>query len=172
MARPVLSLQLASLDLSSDAPVTDNDFLHSFESLTLPFDQWTHRAHVKIAFIYLTRHSFDAALSKMRSGIQAYNAHNHVPDTPTSGYNETTTRAFLHLIAATMTAYSQVFPTRDSDAFCDAHPQILTRHVLRFFYSPERRIDGRAKTQFLEPDLAPLPRILSTGICMPPAPRP
>ena len=139
--------------------MTDEAFLQAFESLALPFDQWTHRAPVKVAFIYLTRHPFDTALAKMRSGVKAYNTRHNVPDSPTSGYNETTTRAFLHLIAATMHAYGEVFPTPDSDSFCDAHPQLMTRHVLRLFYSPERRTDPRAKTQFVEPDLAPLPMI-------------
>ena len=139
--------------------MTDEAFLQAFETLTLPFDQWTHRAHVKVAFIYLSRHSFDTALANMRSGISAYNARHDVPDSPTSGYNETTTRAFLQLIAATMHAYGSVFPTPDSDSFCDTHPQLTTRHALRLFYSPERRMDPRTKTQFVEPDLAPLPRI-------------
>lgn len=95
----------------------------------------------------------------MRRGIKAYNAANKVPEGPTSGYNETTTHAFVHLIAATMAAYAQAMPTPTADAFCDMHPQLMTRNVLRLFYSPERRMDARAKTEFVEPDLAPLPRI-------------
>jgi hypothetical protein len=35
----------------------------------------------------------------------------------------------------------------------------MTRHALRLFYSPARRADPRAKTEFVEPDLARLPRI-------------
>jgi hypothetical protein len=35
----------------------------------------------------------------------------------------------------------------------------MTRHALRFFYSPERRMDPRAKGTFVEPDLTPLPAI-------------
>ncbi len=139
--------------------MTDEEFLQAFESLTLPFDQWTHRAHVKVAFIYLSRHSFDVALAMMRSGVKAYNTRHNVPDSPTSGYNETTTHAFLHLIAAMMHAYGRVFPALDADSFCETHPQLMTRHVLRLFYSPERRTDPRTKTDFVEPDLAPLPEI-------------
>jgi hypothetical protein len=30
---------------------------------------------------------------------------------------------------------------------------------LRLFYSPRRQMDPRAKFQFVEPDLAPLPRL-------------
>ena len=39
----------------------------------------------------------------------------------------------------------------------------MTRHALRLFYSPERRTDPRAKSQFVEPDLAPLPRVVGTA---------
>jgi hypothetical protein len=139
--------------------MTDDEHLRAFEDLTLPFEQWTHRAHVKVAYVYLSGHSFDEALARMRSGVKAYNARHGVPESETSGYNETTTRAFLHLIAATMRAYARTHPAAGADAFCDIHPQLMTRHALRLFYSPQRRMDPRAKTEFLEPDLAPLPRI-------------
>jgi hypothetical protein len=139
--------------------MTDEQFLDHFERRTLPFDQWTHRAHVKVAFLYLREHPFDAALVKMRRGIQAYNAANNVPESPTSGYNETTTVAFMRLIAATMAAYSGEFPTPTADAFCDTHPQLMTRSVLRLFYSPRRRMHPDAKAKFLEPDLTELPPV-------------
>jgi hypothetical protein len=139
--------------------MNDAEFLKAFESLTLPFDQWTHRAHVKTAFLYLSQHPFDESLAKLRSGIKAFNAHHNVPDGPTSGYNETTTVAFLHLIAATMAAYNGTIAAPDADAFCDTHPQLMTRHALRLFYSPQRRMHPDAKQKFIEPDLAPLPRI-------------
>jgi len=139
--------------------MTDNEFIGAFESLSIPLDQWSHRAHVKVAFVYLSRHPFEQALEKIRSGIKAHNAHHQIPETPTAGYNETTTCAFTHLIAATMRAYGQTHLTPDSDSFCDVHPQLMTPCALRLFYSPQRRTDPRAKTEFLAPDLAPLPAV-------------
>jgi hypothetical protein len=139
--------------------MTDDDLLQAFEARTLPFEQWTHRAHVKVAFTYLRRHPFDVAMEKMRTGVKAYNAIQNVPEGPTSGYNETTTHAFMHLISATFHAYGETFPTPTADGFCDTHPQLMTRHALRLFYSPGRRMHPLAKTQFIEPDLSPLPKI-------------
>lgn len=139
--------------------MTDDEHVQAFESLSLPLDHWTHRAHVKIAFTYLRRHPFGKALDKMRQGVQSYNAHHSIPESPTSGYNETTTRAFLQLIAVTMRAYGQSHPTPDAESFCDTHPQLMTHHALRLFYSPQRRMHPMAKTEFIEPDLAPLPMI-------------
>jgi hypothetical protein len=139
--------------------MTDADLLRQFEDLTLPFAQWTHRAHVKVAYLYLCRHPFPEALARMQRGIKAYNAANHRPEGPDQGYNETTTHAFLHLIAAVRLAYGKVFPAGTADEFCDLHPQLMSKHVLRFFYSPTQRMHPLAKTQFVEPDLAPLPKL-------------
>lgn len=139
------------------ATMRDDELVAGFEACTLPAAEWTHRAHVRVAYCYLRRYGFDAALARLRERIQAYNASIGGEDTPTSGYNETTTHALLHLIAAVMAHYEAAFPTADSEAFCDAHPQLMTKHVLRFFYSPSRRMDPRAKREFVEPDLTPLP---------------
>jgi len=139
--------------------MNDKELINQFERCTLPFDQWTHRAHVKVAYLYLSSHSFDEAVDKMRAGVKAYNSANDVPEGPMMGYNETTTVAFLYLIAATIKAYNDYFPAANADAFCDNHPQLMCKHVLRLFYSPECRMHPEAKTSFIEPDLAPLPVI-------------
>jgi len=139
--------------------MNDADLLAAFESQSIPRPDWTHRAHVKVAYLYLTKFPFPEALEKIRTGIQKLNAANKVPEGPNMGYNETTTVAFAHLIAATIGAYGKVFPTPTADAFCDKHTQLLSPHILRLFYSPDRRMHPDAKTRFVEPDLTPLPRI-------------
>ena len=137
--------------------LSDTEFLSRFESQSIPRPEWTHRAHIKIAFLYLRQHPFETALDKIRIGIQKLNAANKVPEGPDMGYNETTTVAFAHLVAAVMAAYGSVFPTPTADAFCDCHTQLLSPHVLRFFYSPAQRMHPDAKTKFIPPDLSPLP---------------
>lgn len=156
--------------MSGDAPhntLTDDELLAQFEDQSLPFDRWTHRAHVRVAYIYLSRYPFDNAYERLSKGIRAYNAHHNVPEGPTRGYNETTTRAFAQLVAATIHAYGTAFPTKNSDEFCDTHPQLMTRNVLRLFYSPARRLDPRAKATYVEPDLAPLPRVNGVDVRAP-----
>jgi hypothetical protein len=141
--------------------VDDAELLRRFESRDLPRELWTHRAHVKVAFLYLREHPWEEAIARLRTGIQALNAANHVPEGPQEGYHETTTVAFARLIAATIAAYGAAFPTPTADAFCDTHPHLLNKHILRLFYSPQQRLHPEAKHRFIEPDLAPLPRILS-----------
>jgi hypothetical protein len=65
----------------------------------------------------------------------------------------------LHLIAATRQAYRHTHPVKTADEFCDMHPQLMTKHALRLFYSPTRRMHPEAKAKFIEPDLAPLPKL-------------
>lgn len=136
----------------------DLEFLAAFEGLTLSLDQWDQRSHVSIVYLYLREYGFDEGLEKMRRGIKAFNAHNGIVESPTTGYNETTTVAFVRIVDAVMRAYENVFSVESAVEFCDAHPELMSKHVLRLFYSPARRMDPRAKAEFLEPDLAPLPQ--------------
>ena len=115
---------------------TDQKLIEEFEHHSIPLSRWDQRTHVSIAYLYLSEHGFDAALEKIRTGIRAFNAHNDIEDSPTSGYNETTTVALLRLIDTTMKTYGDLFPTTSADQFCDTHPQLMSKHALRFFYSP------------------------------------
>jgi len=139
---------------------TDDEFLSRFEDCSLTYEEWTHRAHVKMAYLYLNRFPFAEALDRIRIGIKRFNKSKKVPEGPLEGYNETTTQAFAHLIAATMQAYGEKISVASADEFCDAHPQLMAPQVLRLFYSTERRIDPAGKHQFVPPDLTELPRFI------------
>lgn len=138
--------------------MSDDELLACFREAQLTLEQFTHRAHLRIAWILLERMPFADAMAELRSGLPRLLQAFGVEDSPTQGYHETTTRAFLVLVDVTRRAYQKEMEAQDSAAFCDAHPQLDSSKVLRFFYSPERRMDPRAKTEFLAPDLAPLPQ--------------
>lgn len=128
-----------------------------FERGDIPLDQWNHRAHVTIAYLYLRSRPFDAAVAAMRTGIQAYNrAKGLEPDPPEleRGYHETLTLGWMRVLHTTMTVHG---PESDAAAFLDKHPYLLNRTLLRLFYSRPRIVSWEAKRHFVEPDLAPLP---------------
>jgi hypothetical protein len=137
--------------------VNDEEHLRRFEDWSFPLDQWNRRAHLKVAYLYLRRFSFDEALSRMRNGIQAYNAAHGIVDSPTGGYHETTTCAWLQLVHV---ALCQFGPADSADAFLDAQTQLGEKRVLLWFYSRDRLMSPEAKATFVAPDLAPLPRPL------------
>jgi hypothetical protein len=132
----------------------DDLFLQQFETRTLPFGEWTHRAHLKVAYLYLTRLDFDSAAQRVCDGIRAYNAANNVKESLTSGYHQTTTMAWLHIMAAMLAEYG---PGASADEFLDSQPQLTQKKILRLFYSRERFGSPEAKTDFVTPDLAALP---------------
>lgn len=138
--------------------MTDDELLAAFENCTLPFEQWNHRAHVRVAYRYAAQHDFQSALDCVRTGIKAYNKATSTPEALDRGYHETMTRAFMCLIFA---ANQQTGSHASSDEFCAAHPELLSKSVLREYYSHERIMTWDAKREFVEPGFRPLPNCAS-----------
>ena len=131
--------------------MNDNQFLAAFQACTL--DEFRHRDHIKVAYLYLRRHSLDEAIAKTRAGLQALAKAWAAPvNDLEKGYHETMTQAWVRLVHL---ALSEHGPTETADAFCDQHPQLMHKTFLDSFYSRERLINWQAKREFLEPDLAP-----------------
>ncbi|MEK7950802.1 hypothetical protein [Luteolibacter soli] len=137
--------------------MSDHEHLRQFEDQSLPLDLWHHRAHLKVAYLYLSRFPFEEALNRLRSGIRAYNAAHGIGDTPTGGYHETMTCAWCHLVHTTLRQFG---PAASSDAFLDAQTQLKDKRVLLLFYSRDLIMSPEAKSSFIPPDLAPLPQPL------------
>ncbi len=139
---------------------TDDQFLKAFESQAIPLEHWNHRAHLRLAVLYLQRFGYEKALRKMRSGIRAYNAAAGVEDSATSGYHETLTQAWLRVVWAILQEYG---PPPTAEVFLDEHPELVEKMALRLFYSRERMMSPEARAGFVEPDLAPLPKPTKAG---------
>jgi hypothetical protein len=84
----------------------------------------------------------------------AYNAAHEVPNTPTRGYHETMTQAWMRLVYR---ALEQSGPAGTADRFLDDHPELSHMKTLQLFYSRERLMSPDAKARFVEPDISPLP---------------
>ncbi len=133
----------------------DEFFLEQFEAGLWPLEKWHHDQHLKLAYLYLRRHPFETALTRIREKIKAHNHVHNLPEGLTSGYHETMTQAWLRLVYFTLCEYG---PAETADAFYESCPQLSQKKVLRLFYSRELFMSPRAKIEFLEPDLTPLPR--------------
>jgi len=130
--------------------MTDDEFLAAFEACRL--DEFHHRDHVKVAYLYLRRHSLDEAIAKVRAGLQALAAAWKAPDDLQRGYHETMTQAWVRLVHLTLSEYGAA---ESAEAFCEQQPQLMQKTHLQLFYSPERLTTWEAKREFVEPDLAP-----------------
>lgn len=134
--------------------MTDEEFMKGFEECTIPHDQWTHRAHIRMAYVMLKRDPLDIALPKVRAGIQKLNASQNTPEAIDRGYHETITQAWMRLVASAIANYG---PMETFEQFGEQHPHLLCRTLLRSFYSRARIMSWEAKKGWIEPDLGKLP---------------
>jgi hypothetical protein len=133
----------------------DETFLAQFESATWPLEEWHHRQHIKIAYLYLCRHPLETAVAKICKGIKKFNAAHKVPEGIDRGYHETMTQAWMRLVNCTLQEFG---PNESADAFVDKHTQLLSKRALLFFYSRDHIMSAEAKRQFVLPDLTPFPQ--------------
>lgn len=134
--------------------MTDRELLHQFEACTFPAEKWDHRAHLTAAYQYLRDHFPDDAIDHMRRGIKKYNKAMNVPDSLDRGYHETMTVAWMKILHAMM----QSLGAEDSaGAFLEKQSFLLNKRLLLLFYSRDLIMSERAKREWVEPDLAPLP---------------
>lgn len=140
--------------MTTDIALSHDDarFLQAFEACELTSATFRHREHLRLAYIYLTLHPFETALQTMRSRLQTFLAHLGAPPT---AYHETMTRAWLLAVDHFM---HRSGAQGSSEDFLAASPALLDKAVMYTHYTPERLKSSEARTGFLEPDLAPIPR--------------
>lgn len=128
----------------------DLDFLQRFESCTLPADDWTHLAHIRVAWVVLMSEEGAVAFERIREGILRYNTevlHRR------HKYHETVTVAFARIILDRLRVDEpwQKFKQRINDILAADEPILLA------YYSTERLISDEARAEFVQPDIKPLP---------------
>ena len=132
----------------------DESFLQRFEAAEWAPEDWHHREHIKVAYLYLRRYPLEEAIEQIRVAIKRFNAAHQVPETLDRGYHETITQAWMRLVHFTLCEYGAA---ETADAFFDQHPQLWQMKVLRFFYSKQRIMSAQAKAEFVAPDILELP---------------
>ena len=129
----------------------DLRFLEAFE--TGEVAGFGHREHLRLAYIYLTLHSFDEALEKMDSGLRRLLARFGAP---ASKFHRTLTQVWLLAVDHFMHAAG---PTRGFEDFLRTDGRrLLDKDLVGTHYSPELLWSEEARLRFVEPDLQPIPR--------------
>jgi len=137
--------------------MTDDEFLRAFEDRSLTKDQqWTHYAHLRMAYCHVKRYPYAEALDRVRRGIRALNAQLGTQELLQNGYHETLTVAWMRLIHATMRGHGAM---EDAETFFKKQPHLAHASVIGLFYSAGRLWTWEAKREFVEPDLLALPEV-------------
>lgn len=129
----------------------DLNFLRRFENCEVTEDEWTHKAHVYVAWTLAMTNTAHTAEERLRAGILRHNS--EVLGRPEQ-YHETVTLAFARIIRARMRgdeAWGD-FLRRNRDLLAADEPILLN------YYSPGRLFSADARARFVEPDRENLPR--------------
>jgi hypothetical protein len=130
----------------------DTGFLAQFENCLLPESEWSHLAHVRVAWICLALTSFDVAIERIKHGILQYNTEvlrrRHK-------YHETVTIAFARIVASRMLAGEswEDFHLRIDDIVDPDKP------ILAGYYSRELLASEEARHSFVGADIVHLPEL-------------
>ncbi|MGH7133603.1 MAG: hypothetical protein ACREJO_16860, partial [Phycisphaerales bacterium] len=84
----------------------------------------------------------------MCRGVQRFNAANGIAQTPTGGYHQTLTVAWMQILDTTMAVYGAA---EGPEAFLAQHTQLHSKVLLRLFYSRDRIISHEARHGWVEP---------------------
>ena len=68
-----------------------------FKNKTLPKSEWTHDAHIVVAFWYNWNYNFNEALQLVKDNIISYNNEVGTKNSDTSGYHESLTKFWMIL---------------------------------------------------------------------------
>lgn len=138
------------LDMHSLSP-DDQRFQTSFEACAIAPAEFTHRAHLRLAYVYLAQYDVDAASQRMRDAINRFLAHRRID---ASKYHETLTRAWLMAVRHFM---DRAGSTACAEDFLARSAALLDANVMLTHYSKDVLFSSAARAGFVEPDLDPIP---------------
>lgn len=126
-----------------------------FAACRLPFEEWTHQAHLAVGMWHVNRYGADEALGRLRTGIRQLNDSHGTPNSATRGYHETITRAYVQLLSEFLDACSAALPLTERVARLLASP-VADKEALLQFYSRGHLMSAQARAAWVEPDILPL----------------
>jgi hypothetical protein len=131
--------------------LSDDAFLARFERAGFAAHEFPHRAHLRMAYLYVRRLGPVAAADRVAAGIlHLATAHGH-----RARYNETLSRAWVQVVALAM----QRTGAESFEALLAAHPALLDKHLLLAHYSRGLLYGPQAREQWVAPDLVPIPAV-------------
>ena len=129
----------------------DLEFRAAFEACRVAPAAFDHRAHLRLAYVYLTEHAPEVAAARMRASLLAFLDGQGIDR---AKYHATLTHAWLLAVRHFMRRSP---PVPSADAFIEANPRLLDRKLLLVHYTAERLLSAEARSQYLAPDVAPFP---------------
>jgi len=130
----------------------DRVFKEQFESGEISPAVFDHRAHVRMAYVYLAGQETEVALRQIRDALRGFLRYHEIDPTK---YHETLTRAWVLAVRHFMETTRE---STSADAFVEQNPILLDAKIMLTHYSADLLFSDEARARFVDPDLAPIPR--------------
>lgn len=126
--------------------MTDEQFARAFERGEIAPAEFDHRAHVRVAWVYVREGpSLDAATTRMRDGIRRFAAAAQA----SQKYHETITVLWMRLLADA--ASHLAAPCELVELFAQ-YPELADKDLPLKYYSRERLFSEDARTRWVPPE--------------------
>ena len=128
---------------------SDENFQKKFESAELPTEQFTHRAHLRLTYLYINKYGVEEAIVKISDQLLNYvRKHN-----AESKFNATLTIAAVK----TVNHFLKKSVARSFEDFIMEFPQLEKnfKGLINQHYTIDVFNSEFAKKEFIEPDLLP-----------------
>ena len=130
----------------------DMEFLAAFEAGAYAPADFSHRAHVRLAYVYLATNDVERATTLMRAAIVNFLRHHSIAPTK---YHETLTHAWILAVFHFMHRTREAVSAED---FITRTPLLMDSRIMLTHYSADRLFSPAARAAFVEPNLDPIPR--------------
>lgn len=128
----------------------DVAFQRAFEAGAVQPREFDHRAHLRLAYVYLVRGGLADAERAMRQSLLAFLDLHRIPP---AKFHETLTRAWVMAVWHFMNRRGSA----SFDEFAAHSRPLLDSKVMLVHYSAETLFSAGARSAFVQPDLAAIP---------------
>ena len=130
------------------------EFVKKFQDCSLPFQEWTHQAHLLVGLYHVINHN-EKALELMRQRITKYNSSKGIINSDNSGYHETITVFWLWVIKKYLeVSKSKAFNSETIE--CLLNSEFADSKFPLVYYTKEHLMSVQARQNWIEPDLRKL----------------
>jgi hypothetical protein len=130
----------------------DVEFRQRFAAGKVPPQDFSHKAHLRLAYVHLVANGPDRAVATFRSDLQRFlRIHKIDP----AKFHETLTQSWLRAVWHFM---QRAGDTSGGDDFLKRSTPLHDPKAMLTHYSKNVLFSMEARRQFIEPDLDPIPR--------------
>ena len=132
----------------------DLAFKNEVESCAFPVPDFDHRAHLRLAYVYLVEtNSPRKSVNLVRKALVGLLKHAGI--NPSAKYHETLTEAWLLAVHHFM---HHIGSSSSANDFINRNSSLLDSKIMLTHYSESVLFSESARVGFVEPDIEPIPR--------------